>query len=284
MVSAKKLFLPPEEEVLEFKGLRVKEKVVTEKRVLFGVHSCDINALHILNKAYSFRYKDSYYLARRKNTLIIGVECQPSETCFCKSMDAFTVNKGYDLFLRKLNEEYYCVDIASKLGEKLTESPIFEDVDSALAREAKKRFFEKVKEKVPVKIEGLPEKMDICFADEKIWSDIAKRCLGCGNCTMVCPVCCCFNFVDTVDIDFKTGKRVRKWDACVLPNFSVVAGGINFRPTIQHRIRNWFYDKFKVFVDQVGVPGCVGCGRCVAYCPAKIDLREEIKKIWERFP
>jgi len=284
MVSAKKIFFPPEEIIMEFKGLKVKEKIVEEKIVLFGVHPCDINAMLILDKMFSLDHPDPYYWARRKNLVVIGVECEPTDTCFCKSMGTFELREGYDLFFREMDENNYCVYVASEIGEKLTDTALFEDVDPTIALEIEKRSIEKIKEEIPVKIEGLPEKIHSMYKNDKIWEEIAKKCLGCGNCTMVCPVCCCFNVVDTVDFDFKTFKRIRRWDACTLQEFSMVAGGLNFRPAIKHRIRNWFYDKFKVFVDKVGVPGCVGCGRCATYCPAKIDVRKEISKIWEESP
>ncbi|RLG16745.1 hypothetical protein DRN63_03915 [Nanoarchaeota archaeon] len=144
-----------------------------------------------------------------------------------------------------------------------------------------KGYIERIREEFHVRLDGLSERIHEIYEKEDLWKELVRRCLACGVCTAVCPVCCCFNIYDTINIDMKTFRRIRRWDACTFPEFSLVAGGLNFRPEIKNRIKNWFYDKFKVFPDIIGKFGCVGCGRCITYCPAKIDIRKEISKIWD---
>jgi ferredoxin len=116
----------------------------------------------------------------------------------------------------------------------------------------------------------------------KIWEDLAERCLGCGICTYVCPLCHCFSIEDRVGLDDKC-SRCRKWDACTLPGFAKIAGGHSFRPTIKERYYNWFYHKFVRAYKEYGKSQCVGCGRCKKYCPAQIDIQEVLKTILEDY-
>lgn len=118
--------------------------------------------------------------------------------------------------------------------------------------------------------------------NHKIWEDLAQRCLGCGICTYVCPLCHCFSIEDRVDLDDKC-SRCRKWDACTLPGFAKIAGGHSFRPTLKERYYNWFYHKFVRAYKEYGKSQCVGCGRCKKYCPAQIDIQEVLKNILEEY-
>ncbi|MHC1586097.1 MAG: 4Fe-4S dicluster domain-containing protein [Candidatus Hecatellaceae archaeon] len=279
MLPPKKFLFPPREVILEFTDSQVKLPKIDGELLLFGLHPCDINALLILDKVFSANFEDPYYWERRRKTIIVGVDCKPAETCFCKSLGTFRVEKGFDLFLRESNTYYYAY-AATDVGEKLVEYPYFEEVSAEEAQRVEAESYSRYRNMVEVKVEGLPQRLDQLFEEEEIWEKLGEKCLGCGNCTMVCPVCACFNVVDEVDANLKSGRRVRTWDACTLPGFALVAGGLNFRPRIAQRVRNWIYDKFKIFVEEVGKPGCVGCGRCINYCPAGIDLREEIARLW----
>ncbi|NOY35794.1 MAG: hypothetical protein GXP44_02655 [bacterium] len=118
--------------------------------------------------------------------------------------------------------------------------------------------------------------------DHPIWDELGKRCLGCGICTYVCPLCHCFSIEDSVGLDGNC-KRCRKWDACTLPDFAKIAGGHNFRPTIKERYYNWFYHKFVRAYNEYGRSQCVGCGRCKKFCPASIDIYEVLSVILEDY-
>jgi ferredoxin len=113
------------------------------------------------------------------------------------------------------------------------------------------------------------------------WDDVAARCLSCGNCTQVCPTCFCVNVEDTCDLKATIADRTRVWDSCFVREFSHVHGG-NIRPTIRSRYRQWLTHKLASWIDQFGTSGCVGCGRCITWCPVGIDLTEEVKAIREK--
>lgn len=110
------------------------------------------------------------------------------------------------------------------------------------------------------------------------WDDVADRCLSCTNCTLVCPTCFCSSVEDVTDLSLENAERVRRWDSCFNPEFAGVHGG-NFRPSIRGRYRQWLTHKFASWFDQFGVSGCVGCGRCITWCPVGIDVTEEITAI-----
>lgn len=116
----------------------------------------------------------------------------------------------------------------------------------------------------------------------EIWEELGQRCLGCGICTYVCPICHCFSIEDRVGLDDKC-SRCRKWDACTLPNFAKIAGGHSFRPTLKERYYNWFYHKFVRAYKEYGKSQCVGCGACKRNCPAGIDIQEVLKIILEKY-
>jgi ferredoxin len=110
------------------------------------------------------------------------------------------------------------------------------------------------------------------------WDNVAARCLGCTNCTLVCPTCFCSRVDDVTDLSGENAQRVRRWDSCFNPEFGAVHGG-NFRPSIRGRYRQWLTHKFASWYDQFGSSGCVGCGRCITWCPVGIDVTEEITAI-----
>jgi len=118
--------------------------------------------------------------------------------------------------------------------------------------------------------------------NHKIWDELAEKCLGCGICTYVCPLCYCFSLEDKVGLDDKC-SRCRKWDACTLPGFSKITGGHDFRPTLKEKYYNWFYHKFVRAYREYGKSQCVGCERCKSQCPAKIDILEVLKTILEDY-
>lgn len=115
--------------------------------------------------------------------------------------------------------------------------------------------------------------------NKPIWDELAEKCLGCGICTYVCPLCYCFSTEDKKSFDGNRCGRCRKWDACTLPDFALVAGGKNFRPTLKQRYYNWYYHKFVRGYKEFGRPHCVSCGRCQKYCPAEIDIYQVLSRI-----
>lgn len=279
MIPPKKYFFPEKEEMLKSDGSDFREPELGDRFVIFGVHACDINSFLILDKMFSKGpYNDYYYQRRRENSIVIGIDCEPTEYCFCKSMGEERVKSGFDLFLTEITgEDKYIVKIGSKIGEKLSNFEGFETVDRDFAVEVIEESL-KWKEEISVETQNLSESTLQSFENEEIWEALGERCLGCGNCTMVCPCCNCFDVKDITNIKNHKVSRLRTWTACTLFEFAEVSGG-NFRESIKSRYRNWFFDKFRIFPREIEEFGCVGCGRCIKTCPVDIDPRLIIQKV-----
>jgi len=283
VLSPKKYLHRPMETLFRGKfraGEVLEESLPTAKQALVGVHPCDVNAILLLDKVFSNKhYEDPYYQALRKNTLIIAINCTAvGENCFCASMGTGpSLEKGYDLLLTDLDDGYL-VEIGTEAGGKALEGiptrrPTegdFQMRDRKLAatRELMPKFMD---------TDGLPAVLDEEF-NNPYWAQLKEECLACGNCNMVCPSCFCYNVVDKLDLRLSDVERVRTWDGCLLLEFAEVHGG-NFRKERDARIKQWMYHKLNYWVDQYGSLGCVGCGRCVTWCPKGIDITETMKKI-----
>jgi len=272
VIPPKKYIFPQVEELLTYKtdGSELQASLPTEPTVVLGVHTCDLHALHLLDRVFGQGYLDQHYTAHRENTILVSIEClQPCmPQSFCKSMGTLTVTDGYDLHLTDLGESY-AVDVGTKSGADLL-------ARTKSAREAKdedvKRFNKVMSEKWPrfplrldFDVSELPGLMSVSY-DSKLWDELGERCLACGMCTNVCPTCYCFNVADEVDFTLSAGRRVRTWDSCQLDRFATVAGGHDFRKTRARRQRHRFFRKGKYQTDAFGLLGCVGCGRCAQAC------------------
>jgi len=283
VLPPKKYFLPPIDTMFRFspeEGYEEVEHGADEKSILLGVHSCDIHGLRILDLVFSGRYVDNYYFTRRKNTSIIGVSCIPDDMCFCRSMETDFVEDGFDLFLSDIDDSYL-VRIATSLGDDMVgaSQSLFKEVDKEDIAEYKKKSNEMQKHfKMDLELYNLPEIMDLEY-ESKIWEEIGEKCLSCGSCSMVCPTCYCYDVFDELSLDGKTGERRRRWDSCLFKDYALVAGGLNFRSERSARVKNRYFHKQRGFVTQYGKPSCVGCGRCIQSCPAKIDIVEVITRI-----
>jgi|Deesub1362A_J573_1020465.scaffolds.fasta_scaffold00691_14 ferredoxin len=286
-VPPKTHFFPQTEELYSYStvtGLEIKETVGTPAAVLFGVRPCDLKGFLALDPVFAGRFRDPYYWSKRERTIIIGLSCTTVQsTCFCQAFDGSPVNgEGADVLFTPL-EAVYLVEILTSKGEQLAaEFSTFlgtEGVEEALrgkealARELDGRFIRQVD------LEGVKEKADRMF-DHPYWRRLARRCLGCGICTFLCPTCHCFDVVDENRGD-RTGLRVRCWDSCMFTDFTLHTSGHNPRPSKTERLRNRILHKLKYHLDRYGLHGCVGCGRCVAKCPVNIDLTKVIAEIRE---
>lgn len=280
MIPPKKFFVETEEVILRFdeeEGLYSEPGKIAEKSVLFGVHACDINALNLLDRVFMDEIPDRYYMERRHNFLLVGLSCWPDEYCFCESTGMGYAVEGFDLFLHEIYDGYL-VRLGSDKGFKFLEDnrqffeePGVADIENFKEREVERQnSFEK-----ELNITGLPDFLDLSW-DSPIWDEYAEDCLGCGTCTLVCPRCRCYEVTDSLNLDVKSGERIRKWFSCMLSRHGLVAGGHNFRPTIAERLRNRFNCKGSLREDVVN---CVGCGRCTVYCPVEIDYVEVQKRV-----
>jgi sulfhydrogenase subunit beta (sulfur reductase) len=248
-------------------------------QVVFGAHACDLHALKILDLLYLSDYADPYYKINREHLTVVGFGCWPDERCFCHSMDCSTVDDGFDLFLSPL-EGRYLVSIGSSRGddivranEELFEPARRQDTRDYLAwlQQRRKAFT------LHLDINDLPFVLDL-KREDPVWDEVGGRCLCCGSCSMVCPTCSCFNVADRINPD-GSASRVRTWDSCLYPDYTMVAGGHSFRSDRADRVRNRYYHKQEAFVREYGMPSCVGCGRCIECCPTGINVVEVFRRV-----
>lgn len=245
-----------------------------------GVRGCEIAALLTQDAVLANGpVADRDYVARRGSALIVAVECvSPAETCFCTSMGTGPeVTSGFDLAMTELDDGFV-VRSGSAAGEALLEGLALAEADVAVvdaARAAVAGARAMIGDPVPTA--GLPERL-IAAAASPRWAEIAERCLACANCTLVCPTCFCTGVTQVSDLDGVEAVAERTWDSCFTLGFSRVAGG-NFRPRVQDRYRQWLTHKFGTWWEQFGMSGCVGCGRCVTWCPVGIDIRDELMAV-----
>ena len=251
---------------------------------LLGVRSCDLHAIGILDDVLLGRAAvDVHYAARRRNVLVIAVTCShPAGTCFCASMGTGPEpREGYDLALTELLDEVghrFVVRSASARGTELLErlpSTTASDNDRAAARTVVESAAGRMGRHLEA--DGLRNLL-YANAEHPRWSEIADRCLACGNCTLVCPTCFCTSVEDTTDLANGAAERARLWDSCFTSEHSYLAGG-SVRGTTEARYRQWATHKLASWWDQFGSSGCVGCGRCVTWCPAAIDITAEMSAI-----
>ncbi|MBN1311829.1 MAG: 4Fe-4S dicluster domain-containing protein [Anaerolineae bacterium] len=272
VLPPKKYILPQREELLYFKGDQIEAVIeeASQPTVIMGVHTCDMHAIHFLDRVYEQGYTDQHYLARRENTILVSIEClRPcTESSFCKDMGTLSITEGFDLHLTDLGDEY-AVDIGSEKGEALLDNleevsdPTSEDyqrVNRVIAEKWPRFHY-----KLDFDVTELPSLLT-ASANSDYWGELGDRCLACAMCTNVCPTCYCFNIVDEVDFSLNAGQRTRQWDSCQLDEFATVAGGHNFRETRAARQRHRFFRKGKYQWEAHGLIGCVGCGRCAEAC------------------
>lgn len=280
MIPPKKFFVKPIEKIFEFDEEKAEFREVfeeTEKVVVFGVHHCDINAIKLLDKVYLDELPDKYYWKRRENTVLIGYDCYPDEYCFCKSMGTSYAMDGFDIFLHELSDGYL-VRVASEKGQEIIAKSknLFANVEAKDIAEFKEKEKRRLSGfKLELNISGIQDMLELAH-DSPVWQEYADKCFGCGSCNLVCPTCRCYDVIDYVNLDIKSGERIRRWDSCMLRKHGLVAGGLNFRPTRVERLRNRFNCKSSL---REGTLNCVGCGRCTVYCPAEISLVEVLQKI-----
>ena len=286
IASPKKYLLPAKETLFEFDAERNEVTDYADEvrpRVLFGVHACDINGLANLSSVFNDpRYPDPYYAAHEAATLIVGVACMPSANCFCNLMDAEEARAAYDLFLTNIGGRYL-VSIGSVVAANILEAACdvreATDEDRIAFRAATRARQEAFNRDIP-DIQEIPMLMD-AFHEDAFWEELGGRCLSCNACANVCPTCHCFDIRDTLDPGAATGRRERVWDACTSPQFAMVAGGHNFRPTPASRVRHRMYHKLNGFLAKHDRNLCVGCGRCVSAC--KVDISPiEVLKFFDR--
>ncbi|MGH0030188.1 MAG: 4Fe-4S dicluster domain-containing protein [Myxococcota bacterium] len=249
---------------------------------VIGVRPCDVAALAVQDRIFlGDRLPDAHYAARRARLFTVAVNCTRSvDTCFCTSMgtgpEAAT---GFDLSLTELDGGFV-VRAGSEAGEEVAAALSLPEAPGEACREERRDL--------DACAQGIGRRLDTSDLPDLLydnlrhprWDDVGERCLGCSSCTLVCPTCFCHDQRDEPSLDGKASLRVREWDSCFDPDHSQIHG-INFRDRVRDRYRQWLVHKLASWIDQFGSSGCVGCGRCLTWCPVGIDLTEEVAAIRE---
>jgi len=287
-----KKFLFPSSNVLwkaqrtngQFQIVREEQKPV--KFAFMGVRSCDLHAIQIQDKVFQEGlYADSIYKSRRKDVFVVAVNCaQAGRTCFCDSAGTGpNVTAGYDLLLTEVLRDGRHFFVAQARGglasQLLAEIPAQEanEADVTAAHSAVEETRQHMGRSLQTS--GLKELLYRNVENSR-WDAVAQRCLSCANCTLVCPTCFCSTVEDLTDLVGQEAQRVRKWDSCFTTDFSYIHGG-SVRATPRSKYRQWMMHKLAYWLDQFGTSGCVGCGRCITWCPVGIDITEEARAIRE---
>ncbi len=253
------------------------------KAVLFGVRPCDARSFVLLDMVFDQEtYRDPYYIDKREKTTVVSFACvhPPYTTCFCTSVGGHPMSSdGADVMLTDIGDSYLAEFITSK-GEKLLKKMegLPKAEDSAV--EKKKELSDNAEKEIKSHVPAMQIKtwLDENF-EHPFWDTIHRSCIACGTCTYLCPTCHCFDISDEEKGD--NGKRIRSWDSCMYWLFTYETSGHNPRPSQKERWRQRVMHKFKYYVDNFKAISCVGCGRCVMYCPVNIDIRKIIEDISE---
>ena len=245
-----------------------------------GVRGCELAALRIQDRVLAEgSVADPDYVARRAAAVVIAVECSvASATCFCTSMGTGPEVRrdDADLVLTELDDGFV---VGQARDRPVAGRAPAARVAGVERTERGRASVARVRRAIgdPVAVEGLRTRL-LAQLESPRWAEVADRCLACANCTLVCPTCFCTSVSQRSDLDGHASVAVRGWDSCFSGDFAKVAGG-NFRSRREDRYRQWLTHKFATWIDQFGTSGCVGCGRCITWCPVGIDVREELAAI-----
>jgi len=285
----KQLLFPPEEvlwdAVREGPGFapRAPEETV-RRRALVGVRACELAALGVQDRVFlQGPYAEPGYRSRRDALFIVAVDCcEPGGTCFCASLGTGPqATSGFDVVLTEVlddGQHFFVAAPGSHKGSAVLALLALEPADATAVATAN-ALVQRASERMGRTLDTshLPELL-YRNTENPRWSIVADRCLGCANCTLVCPTCFCSDIEDVTDLTGTTAQRRRVWDSCFTVDFSYLHGGA-IRSSACSRYRQWLTHKLASWIDQFGVSGCVGCGRCITWCPVGIDLTEELAAI-----
>lgn len=286
--SPKRFLFPPEERLWRAersgRDLRFETEAPDARRLAFlGLRACEIRAIAIQDRVFlGGAHVDAGYASRRAGAFIVAVQCgQAAPTCFCASMGTGPrAEVGFDLALTEILEDgahRFVVEIGSEAGAEVatalsTRSASADDTAAAnrAARRAESQMRRAMNPDARAILAGA--------AESSHWATVAERCLTCANCTLVCPTCFCNTVVDTTDLSGDHAERWRHWDSCFTTDFSYIHGG-SVRTSGAARYRQWITHKLGTWHDQFDESGCVGCGRCITWCPVGIDLTVEVSAL-----
>ena len=274
----KSFFFPQHEKLLSYKKegkeITVQDELKVGKSILFGIRPCDAKGMLLLDKVFkNDMFTDPYYYERRDNTVVIGLACNKiAPNCFCSSMGLSPASsEGSDIFLIDLGDSYQVEAITEK-GKTIV-SGLQELADLTGEDQAKIDTIKSAQTTSQVDVSTITDKLDKMF-DNSFWDVLQEKCLGCNACTFSCPTCHCFDISE--EVLKNEGSRVRTWDGCMAPLFTLHGSGHNPRNAKKARWRQRMMHKFNYFVHNNGDMACVGCGRCIKSCPVNLDIRQAI--------
>lgn len=283
-LSPKGLFFPQKEVICRFCRDTLSEvPAPEEKLIVFGARPCDARSLLYLDQVFAdqtSKFADPYYLSRRNNALMMTFACHtPAPTCFCTTVGGSpTETTGSDILVTELGDELLfeaCSEKASAFLE--TYQAFFRPPTGEHLRSRDAQTAQAAQQLNKFNIDGIKAKLDRMF-EEQVWETLTNTCLGCGVCTYLCPTCHCFDISDETNAQGE-GVRLRTWDSCQYPLFTMHASGHNPRVNKKQRMRQRIMHKFSYTVENVGDIYCVGCGRCVIHCPVNLDIREMLQAL-----
>jgi len=288
--SWKRRWLPPERRAwsarrTEDGAFRIEREPDDDApRALFGMRPCDLAAARVLDRVLGAGpFPDPAHARRRASTWIVVAQCnEPGGTCFCASMGTGPhADDGFDLALTECLDpggHRFLVEAGSDRGARLlARLPTRPATDDDIGRARRQRAAAVARMGRSLDVRGLPERL-AGATEHPHWARVAERCLACGNCTAVCPTCFCHTVEDRTDLDGARAERIRRWDSCFDAAFSYVHGD-SVRAGRASRYRQWATHKFSAWHAQFGTSGCVGCGRCITWCPVGIDVTRELREV-----
>jgi sulfhydrogenase subunit beta (sulfur reductase) len=286
--SAKRFLFPPRETTATVRRhnghLDIEDAAPHDRPVaIVGLRSCDLHAVAVQDRVLLTGQADPSYRARREAAFLVGVDCaRAGATCFCASMQTGPAcTTGFDLALTELDGGTFLARAGTAPGEEVLRSlptraaTAAEEVEADRQRERTEASMAR-----QVDTGGI---RDLLYRnlEHPRWNEVAEACLACGNCTSVCPTCFCTDVVDAATLQGDVAERRREWASCFTLEFSHLAGH-DVRSSVGARYRQWLTHKFAGWIDQFGTSGCVGCGRCITWCPVGIDVTAELAAIRSR--
>lgn len=283
----KRLFFPQSETLFRY-GLEGEQLALAEpqpasgEKVLFGVRPCDARSFTLLDRVFTGgNHCDGCYQARRENFTVVGLACtRPRAACFCTSVGGGPFDTaGSDVLVTDLGTDYLVEAVTDKGAALLEGLSVGREADEdSIRRRAEAQATAEAFLRDEINTEDVKRKLQETWVwDDPFWERLHEKCIGCGACTYLCPTCHCFDIVD--EGSEQQGRRVKLWDSCMFPLFTLHASGHNPRPTGKERWRQRLMHKFRYWLEDHGEVGCVGCGRCVVDCPVNLDIRQALREV-----